>query len=73
MNTISMTLDEIGELATRVYTQNGCDEANTKALVRTVVTAERDGSLCRAASRAAITAAIAAATRTRSFRCSVPG
>lgn len=42
--TVSLTLKEIGELATRVFTHNGCDEANTRALVRTVVTAERDGS-----------------------------
>lgn len=45
MSTISLTLDEIGDLATRVFSKNGCDEANTQALVRTVVTAERDGSL----------------------------
>jgi len=43
--TVSLTLEEIGDLATRVFSQNGCDEANTLALVRTVVTAERDGSL----------------------------
>jgi delta1-piperideine-2-carboxylate reductase len=45
MSTISMSLAEIGDLATRVFSQNGCDAANTEALVRTVVTAERDGSL----------------------------
>src|ERR1700756_5648424 len=45
MNTVSLTLEEIGELATRVFSQNGCDADNTGALVRTVVTAERDGSL----------------------------
>ena len=43
--TISLSLDEIGALANRVFSQNGCDEANTQALTRTVVTAERDGSL----------------------------
>lgn len=43
--TVALTLAEIGELATRAFSQNGCDEANTRALVRTVVTAERDGSL----------------------------
>src|SRR5712671_4167835 len=43
--TISLSLDEIGALANRVFSQNGCDEANTAALVRTVVTAERDGSM----------------------------
>ena len=42
---VALTLAEIGELATRAFSQNGCDEANTHALVRTVVTAERDGSL----------------------------
>ena len=45
MNTVTLTLGEIEELVTRVFTQNGCDAANTAALVRTVVTAERDGSL----------------------------
>lgn len=45
MNTVSLSLDEISDLATRVFTQNGCDAANTKALVKTVVTAERDGSM----------------------------
>jgi delta1-piperideine-2-carboxylate reductase len=45
MSTVSMTLQEIDELATRAFLKNGCDEANTQALVRTVVTAERDGSL----------------------------
>lgn len=45
MNTISLTLDEVRDLATRVFSKNGCDEANTQALVRTVVRAERDGSL----------------------------
>ena len=43
--TISLTLNEISDLATRAFSQNGCDAANTEALVRTVVTAERDGSL----------------------------
>jgi delta1-piperideine-2-carboxylate reductase len=45
VNTVSMSLEEIGELAARAFSQNGCDAANTEALVRTVVTAERDGSL----------------------------
>jgi delta1-piperideine-2-carboxylate reductase len=44
-STVPLTLDEIAGLATRAFSQNGCDEANTQALVRTVVTAERDGSL----------------------------
>jgi delta1-piperideine-2-carboxylate reductase len=43
--TVPLTLDEITKLARRVFSRNGCDEANTEALVRTVVTAERDGSL----------------------------
>lgn len=42
---IALTLEEIAELATRAFSQNGCDEPNTQALVRTVVGAERDGSL----------------------------
>src|SRR6185312_11470541 len=45
MSTISLSLQQIGELATRAFSQNGCDAANTQALVRTVVAAERDGSL----------------------------
>jgi len=45
MSTVSLSLKEIGELATRVFSRYGCDEPNTRALVRTVVTAERDGSL----------------------------
>ena len=45
MTKVSLTLDEIDELARRAFSSNGCDEANTDALVRTVVTAERDGSL----------------------------
>lgn len=43
--TVPLTLDEIADLATRTFSQNGCDDPNTRALVRTVVTAERDGSL----------------------------
>jgi delta1-piperideine-2-carboxylate reductase len=42
---VPLTLDEIAALAARAFSQNGCDEANTQALVRTVVAAERDGSL----------------------------
>lgn len=45
MSTVALSLGEIGELATRAFSTNGCDAANTQALVRTVVTAERDGSL----------------------------
>lgn len=44
-NTVEMSLEEIRALATRAFTANGCDAANTDALVRTVVAAERDGSL----------------------------
>jgi delta1-piperideine-2-carboxylate reductase len=42
--TVSLTLEEIGEIAARAFSHNGCDPPNTRALVRTVVTAERDGS-----------------------------
>jgi delta1-piperideine-2-carboxylate reductase len=40
-----MTLAEVSALATHAFSHNGCDEVNTRALVRTVVNAERDGSL----------------------------
>jgi len=43
--TVPLTLDEIADLAARTFSNSGCDEPNTRALVRTVVTAERDGSL----------------------------
>ena len=45
MSTVPLSLDEIGHLATRALTHNGCDAANTQALVRTIVAAEQDGSL----------------------------
>ena len=45
MSNLSLSLREITDLATRVFLYNGCDQANTQALVRTVVSAERDGSL----------------------------
>ncbi|MFZ1906384.1 MAG: Ldh family oxidoreductase [Steroidobacteraceae bacterium] len=45
MSTESLPLEAIGELAARAFAKYGCDAANTRALVRTVVTAERDGSL----------------------------
>src|SRR5215475_6531218 len=45
MGRVSLTLDEIDDLARRAFSSNGCDEPNTDALVRTVVSAERDGSL----------------------------
>jgi delta1-piperideine-2-carboxylate reductase len=43
--TVSLTLGEIGDLAECALARNGYDEENTGALVRTVVAAERDGSL----------------------------
>ncbi|MGH9643604.1 MAG: Ldh family oxidoreductase, partial [Terriglobales bacterium] len=43
--TVALTLEEIGRLAHSVFSHNGCDAPNTQALVRTVVGAERDGSL----------------------------
>ena len=45
MSLVSLSLEEIAELAKSAFSQNGCDDANTEALVRTVVNAERDGSL----------------------------
>ena len=42
---VALSLEEIVDLAARAFTRNGCDSPNTEALVRTVVTAERDGSL----------------------------
>jgi delta1-piperideine-2-carboxylate reductase len=42
---LSLSLEEIGELAARALSENGCDNENTAALVRTVVGAERDGSI----------------------------
>jgi delta1-piperideine-2-carboxylate reductase len=45
MRTVSLSLQEIEDLARRCFSRNGCDAENTEALVRTVVTAERDGSL----------------------------
>lgn len=45
MTTVRLTLEEIGELARRAFAANGCDQANTRALVRTIVAAERDGAL----------------------------
>ena len=45
MNTVKMTLSEIELLSRKVFISNGCDEENTLALVRTIVSAERDGAL----------------------------
>lgn len=44
MSKVSLSLAEIAELSARAFASNGCDAANTAALVRTVVAAERDGS-----------------------------
>ena len=44
MATIALTLEEIEELSREVLHFNGCDDLNSGALVRTIVTAERDGS-----------------------------
>ena len=44
MATVGLTLEEIEELTREVLLFNGCDDRNTDALVRTIVTAERDGS-----------------------------
>ncbi len=45
MATVALTLKEIEELARATLSKNGCDERNTEALTRTIVTAERDGSV----------------------------
>lgn len=45
MTTTPLTLAEIEDLARSVLRKHGCDEANTAALTRTIVTAERDGSM----------------------------
>lgn len=43
MATIEMELGEICDMAQLVLLENGCDKANTGALVRTIYAAERDG------------------------------
>jgi len=43
MARVSLTLDQIAGLAEKAFLSNGCDKANTEALVRTVVNAESDG------------------------------
>lgn len=45
MSAVELSLSEIEDLAKQVFSTHGCDQANTDALVRTVVAAERDGSL----------------------------
>ena len=44
MASVSMELGEICDLAQLCLLENGCDKANTGALVRTIYAAERDGS-----------------------------
>ena len=45
MNTVSLSLDEIYELANKTLLANGCDEENANILSETIMKAERDGSL----------------------------
>ena len=45
MNTISLSLDEIYQLANKTLLANGCDEENANILSDTIMRAERDGSL----------------------------
>lgn len=45
MSTVALSLQEIEDLARATLEKNGCDERNTAALTRTIVTAERDGSV----------------------------
>jgi len=44
MSTISLSLDEIYDLAKRTLFFNGCDEENANILADTIMRAERDGS-----------------------------
>jgi delta1-piperideine-2-carboxylate reductase len=44
MATLSLELGEICDLASLALSENGCDAANTGALVRTIYAAERDGA-----------------------------
>jgi delta1-piperideine-2-carboxylate reductase len=45
MSTISISLDEIYDLAKKILLFNGCDEENASILSDTIMRAERDGSL----------------------------
>ena len=45
MNTTSLQLNEIYELAFNVLKKHGCDELNAGAVATTVMHAERDGSV----------------------------
>ena len=45
MSTVSLSLDEILELAKKTLLANGCDEENASILADTIMRAERDGSV----------------------------
>ena len=45
MAAISLSLDEIYNLAKKTLLFNGCDEENASILSNTIMRAERDGSL----------------------------
>ena len=45
MNAISISLDEIYDLAKKTLLFNGCDEENASILSETIMRAERDGSV----------------------------
>ena len=45
MNTVSLPLNEILELAKKTLLANGCDEENASILADTIMRAERDGSV----------------------------
>ena len=45
MNTVSLTLNEILELAKKTLLANGCDDENASILADTIMRAERDGSV----------------------------
>ena len=45
MSTVSLTLDEIFDLAKNTLLANGCDEENASILADTIMRAERDGSV----------------------------
>ena len=45
MATVSLSLDEIYNLAKKTLLFNGCDEENATILSNTIMRAERDGSL----------------------------
>jgi len=45
MSTVSLTLDEIFDLAKKTLLANGCDEENASILADTIMRAERDGSV----------------------------